>query len=167
MKTTAILRKLLQEPGIIVAPGTPDPLTAKLVQNIGFEAAYLGGYMTGASLCATEPLTTSTEMVMVAKYVTAAISIPLIVDGDAGFGDATHTSRMVKEFERAGAAGVHIEDQVFPKRVSYHVGLKHIISIDEMITKIEAALNAREDSDFVIIAQTDALGSWRAVRSRR
>lgn len=159
MKTTTKLRRLLEKKGIIIAPGAPDPLTAKIVQDMGFEVAYLGGYMTGAKLCTTEPLLTLTEMVMTASYITAVVDIPLIVDGDAGFGDATHTSRMVREFERVGVAAVHIEDQVFPKRVSYHRGLKHIIPMEEMLKKIDAAIKAREDPDFIIIARTDAIGS--------
>jgi methylisocitrate lyase len=159
MKKTSTLRKLLERRGVTPFPGTPDALTARLVQDLGFEGAYLGGYMSGASLCTTEPLTGLTEMTMLANYITNAIDIPLIIDGDAGFGDATYTTRMVKEFEKAGIAGVHIEDQVFPKRVSYHTGLKHIISVEEMLTKVEAALKSREDPDFIIIVRSDALSS--------
>ena len=156
MKTTRHLRELLHKSGIILAPGVPDPLTAKIVEMMGFPVVYLGGYMSGANLCTTEPLTTFTEFTAKAGYITNAIKIPLIVDGDAGFGDAIHTWRAVKEYEKAGIAAMHIEDQVFPKRVSYHKGTEYIISREEMLTKIEAALAAREDGDFVIIARTDA-----------
>jgi 2-methylisocitrate lyase-like PEP mutase family enzyme len=152
-----ILKELLKMDEIIVAPGTHDPLTAKLVENIGFKCAYLGGWMTGARLLTTEPLTTLTEMTTIAKYITNAINIPLIVDGNAGFGDAVHTYRSVKEYESAGIAAMHIEDQIYPKRVSYHRNLKHIIPIEEMISKIEAALDARKN--MLIIARTDAIGS--------
>jgi 2-methylisocitrate lyase-like PEP mutase family enzyme len=151
-----MLRDLLGKSGVVVVPGVPDALTGKIVEALGFQVAYLGGYMTGALLCTTEPLTTFTEFTNQARYITSAIKIPLIADGDAGFGDAIHTWRAVKEYEKAGIAAMHIEDQVFPKRAGYHKGTVHIISKEEMITKIEAALAAREDKDFMIIARTDA-----------
>lgn len=151
------LKELLKKEKIIIAPGAHNPLAAKLVENLGFEAAYLGGWMTGANLLTTEPLTTLTEMTMIAGYISSVINIPLIVDGNAGFGDAVHTYRAVKEFERSGVAAIHIEDQIYPKRVSYHRNLKHIIPLDEMLSKIEAALEARKK--MLIIARTDAIGS--------
>ncbi|MEJ2740763.1 MAG: isocitrate lyase/PEP mutase family protein [Dehalococcoidia bacterium] len=104
----------------------------------------------------TEPMTTLPEMVENAARVVKVIKIPLIVDADAGFGDALHTMRCVREFEFAGVAAIHIEDQVYPKRAHYHKGVKHVIPLDEFIDKIHAALEARTDPDFVIIARTDS-----------
>ena len=118
------LRELLKKDEVIVAPGCFDALSAKLVENLGFPAVYLGGWATGAKLGVTEPLTTLTEQVHEAAYITLQCEIPLIVDGNAGFGDATHARRTVLEFMRAGVSAIHIEDQMIPKRVGYHVGVK-------------------------------------------
>ena len=113
------MRQLLKEEEIIVAPGAPDALTARITEMLGFKAVYMGGYMTGARLCTTEPLTSFTEMAMNASYITNVVNIPLIVDGDAGWGDAIHTFRAVEAYENAGIAAMHIEDQLFPKRAHY------------------------------------------------
>ena len=154
--TKLSLRELLKKDGVIVAPGCIDVPSAKIVEGLGFPAVYLGGWATGAKLGVTEPLTTMTEMVREASYITRRCDIPLIVDADAGFGDATHTRRTVLEFIRAGVSAIHIEDQMFPKRVGYHVGLKYVIPIEEMLVKIRTALDARGDSDMLIIARTDS-----------
>jgi len=154
-KMASKLKKILKRPEIIVAPGAPNPLTGKIVEMMGFKCAYMGGYMSGAQWCTTEPLTTCTEFADWARYITAVINIPLIVDGDAGYGDAVHTHRAVRLYELAGIAAMHIEDQVFPKRASYHKGIEHIISGEEMISKINVAIDSRED--MLIIARTDAI----------
>ena len=111
-----------------------------------------------------------TEQVDVAGRVARAVEIPVMTDVGAGYGDPIHVMRAVKEFERAGVAAIHIEDQVFPKRASYHRGLEHIIDLDEFLCKMEFALKAREDDDFVIIARTDAgnavNGSWKEAARR-
>jgi len=150
------LREVLQRRENLIIPGAYDGLTARVIKNLGFEVVYLGGYTTGAHLTTTEPLFTMTEQIEVARWIVRAVDLPLIVDGDAGFGDILHTIRAVQEFEYAGVAGIHLEDQVFPKRVSYHKGLEHIIPLDEFEEKIRYALSARQDPNFIIIGRTDA-----------
>lgn len=149
------LRELIETGRLIIAPGCYDVLSAKIIESLGFNAVYLGGYACGASMGTTEPLTTLTEMLMHSQYIANRLDIPLIVDGNAGFGDATHTWRTVREFERAGVAAIHIEDQVIPKRAHYHIGKKYVIPMEEMLGKIEAALQARKSHEFMIIARTD------------
>jgi len=157
------LKKLLSEKEIVISPGCHDPLSAKIVESLGFDSTYLGGFAVGAQLGITEPLTTLTEMVEKAKYVCDFVNIPLIVDADAGFGNSAMTYRMVKQFEKAGVEAIHIEDQIVPKRISYHKeenpGKKkklELISIEEMSFKIHTCIKARTDDNFVVIARTDA-----------
>jgi methylisocitrate lyase len=156
MKPRKNLRQLLREEGPIIAPGCLDALSAKIVEHMGFSAVYLGGWATGAKLGVTEPLLTLVEQVHEAAYITEQCGIPLIVDGDAGFGDATHARRLVRESIKAGIAAIHIEDQQIPKRLGYHVGVKYVIPIEEMMVKLETAIKARGESDLLIIARTDA-----------
>lgn len=158
MSVRTELRRMLQSGEMIVAPGGYDALTTKIIEHLGFRAAYMGGWMTGAHLCTTEPLTTLTEQVANASWSVRAINIPLIVDAGAGFGDAVHTTRTVREFEYAGVAAIHIEDQVYPKRMHYHKGIEHVIPLEEFTGKMKAALSARVDKDFLVIARTD--GRW-------
>lgn len=153
----ARLRKLLAGGELIVAPGAFDPYTARLIESLDFPAVYMGGFTMGTHLCTGEPLTTLTETVDCALRALRAIEIPMVIDAGAGFGDATHAYRTVLEFERAGVAGLHIEDQVFPKRVHYHKGRGRVIPLDEMLEKLQAAIAARRDPDFVIIGRTDVL----------
>jgi methylisocitrate lyase len=138
-------------------PSVYDPIGARLVQQAGFEAAYVGGYVTGGSLAITEPLLSMTEQIDVAQRVAHAIDIPVLADAGAGFGEPLHTMRTVREFAAAGIAGVHIEDQLFPKRAHYHKYQVHGIPTDEFVTKIKYACRARDevDPDFLIIARTD------------
>lgn len=140
----------------IVAPGVFDPLGARVVQHLGFDTVYLGGYATGSHLAVTEPLLTMTDQVEVARRIVGAIDLPLIVDGNAGFGEPLHTMRTVREFEAVGVAGIHIEDQAFPKRAHYHKGVEEVCSRQEFLVKLERAVAARADDDFLIIARTDA-----------
>jgi 2,3-dimethylmalate lyase len=158
MKKTTLFKKLVMDPGILVLPGAYDALSAKIVEQAGFEAVTLGGYPASGSLLAKPDvsLLTMTEMVNQARYIAEAVEIPLFVDGDTGHGNVTNVARTVREFERAGAAGLFIEDQVFPKRCGHMEG-KQVISTDEMITKIKAAVDARTDGDLMIMARTDAL----------
>lgn len=141
---------------IIVAPGCYDALTAKMVEAKGFKAVYLGGYAMGASSGVTEPLMTMGEVISHSNYVSQNVNIPVVVDSGAGYGEPIHVQRTVREFERIGAAGIHIEDQVFPKRAHYHAGVSKVIPLQEMVYKIEAAIEARRDPNFIIIARTDA-----------
>jgi methylisocitrate lyase len=152
------LREAFQQDDIIVAPGCWDPLTAKIVEDLGFPAVYLGGYAFGASSTNTEPLTTLTEISCHAHNISSNVDIPLVVDGGAGFGDPVHTYRTVLVFVRLGISSIHIEDQVYPKRVHYHAGIKEIIDKALMVEKIKAAVEARnsENPDFHLIARTDA-----------
>ncbi len=156
-RMSTVFREMLQAPGIIHAPVPYDPLTARIAERAGFRCLDLGGYALGASSCVSEPLLSLEEILAATRRITAAVSIPLMVDGGAGYGDAVHVVRTVRELERAGAAAVHIEDQVFPKRTHYHRGIEHLIPAEEMCQKIHYALRARRDPDFVIAARTDAM----------
>src|SRR6266540_6822047 len=140
MKATAKLRQLLREPGIIVAPGAYDCLTAKLIERQGFPAVY----MTGAGTAVTRlgkpdlGLATLTEMLSNAAAIASTVSIPLIADADTGYGGALNVYRTVQEYERAGVAALHIEDQVFPKRCG-HLDGKEVVPCAEMVVKLRAA----------------------------
>jgi methylisocitrate lyase len=139
-------------------PAVYDALGARMVQQAGFEAVYTGGYVSGASRAVSEPLLTMTEQITIAADAAAAVDIPMVVDAGAGFGEPLHTMRTVREFIRAGIAGVHIEDQLFPKRAHYHTYQVHEISPAEFGDKIKYACRERDrvDPDFVIIARTDS-----------
>ncbi|MBI4504176.1 MAG: isocitrate lyase/PEP mutase family protein [Chloroflexi bacterium] len=156
-RTTTQLRRLLARGELIVAPGAYDAASARVIESLGFPAVYMGGNATGIHLCTTEPLTTLTETVDAAVRIVRGIEVPLIADADAGFGDAVHTYRTIRELERAGVAAVHLEDQLYPKRVHYHRGQGRLIELAEAKDKLNAALDARRDPDFVIIARTDAM----------
>lgn len=156
-RSTTAFRKLLAKGELIVAPGAHDALTGRLVEQTGFPAVYMGGNATGSQLGVSEPLTTLTETVDNALRVMRGIEIPLIADANAGFGDPVHTYRTVREFERAGVAAIHIEDQPFPKRAHYHKGAGRVTPLNEVVDKLKAALDARRDPDFVIIGRTDVL----------
>jgi methylisocitrate lyase len=158
MKTTTKLRQLIREPGIIVAPGAYDCLTAKLVERAGFTAVYMTGAGTALTRLGKPDLgfATLSEMVANAAAMASTVSIPLIADADTGYGGALNVYRTVREYERAGIAALHIEDQVFPKRCG-HLDGKQVVPIEEMVIKLRAAVEARIDEDFVLIARTDAL----------
>ena len=153
----AKLRELLAGPRFIPALGIWDPYTARVAETLGIQCVHLGGYQLGAHLVISEPLVSLTELANTTRYITAAVKIPLVVDAGAGFGEPLHVMRTVREIERAGAAGLHIEDQIYPKRVHYHKGIEHVVPREEMVAKIKAALAARADPDFVIMARTDAM----------
>jgi len=150
-------RALLSGPHIIVAPCVWDPYTARVAERLGYDCVAIGGYALGAHLVTSEPLLTLTEVADACRYMTAAVQIPVVVDVGAGYGEPLHVMRTVRELERAGASAIHIEDQIYPKRVHYHKGVEHVISRQEMLTKIKAALAARTDPDMVIIGRTDAM----------
>ena len=156
MSVRSELKTKLTSGQTIVAPGAYDPISARLVQSLGFDTIYTGGYMSGAHLAVTEPLMTMTEQVDVASRVVKAVPLPVICDADAGYGEPVHAMHCVRTFEAAGVAGIHIEDQFFPKRASYHAGLEHVIPMDDFIEKMRYALQARSDPDFIIIGRTDA-----------
>ena len=160
-KATTLLRRQLSEKGIIVEASCYNPLTAKLAERLGFRQVWVAGWGTGAQYCYTEPMTTMTEYVYFAKMIADAVSIPVIVDGSTGFGDPIYVMRAVREFEKAGIAGMTLEDQVYPKRMQYHARpqIKYVIPAEEMVVKLKAALRARTDDDFVIVARSDADGA--------
>jgi methylisocitrate lyase len=154
----AELRAELKRPGIVIVPGVYDVITALLVQSMGFKAGYVSGAAVTASLGLPDlGLITLDEMARVVRYIASSVDIPLIVDIDTGYGEALNVVRAVVEFERAGAAGVQIEDQVLPKKCG-HLSGKQVVPADEMAKKIKAAVEARRNPDFVIVARTDARG---------
>jgi 2-methylisocitrate lyase-like PEP mutase family enzyme len=158
MRSTTKLRELIARPGVLMAPGVADALNAKLVQRHGFEAVY----MTGAGTTAVRlgmpdvGLLTMTEMIDNAARVADASGLPLIADADNGYGGVLNVRRTIQGYERAGAAAVHLEDQVIPKRCGHLAG-KQLVPVEEMTAKIRAAADARTDRDFVLIARTDAI----------
>lgn len=158
MKTTTALRQLLQQPGIIVAPGAYDCMTAKLIEREGFRAVYMTGAGTAVTRVGKPDLgfATLTEMLANASAIASTLTVPLIADADTGYGGAWNVYRTVQEYEKAGVAALHIEDQAFPKRCG-HLDGKEVVPISEMAVKLRAACDARTDPDFVIIARTDAL----------
>jgi 2-methylisocitrate lyase-like PEP mutase family enzyme len=155
---TAAMRALLAKGKFIYIPSAYDPIGGRLIESLGFPAAYVGGFVTGGSRCTSEPLLTMDEQVRVAGDVARALKVPLFADGGAGFGEPLHTMRSVREFIYAGVAGIHIEDQLYPKRAHYHKYVAHVIPRDEFQAKIDFACRARAetDPDFVIIARSDA-----------
>lgn len=157
MTTRSVLRRLLAGGDMFFAPGVYDGISAHLVQRAGFPAAYMTGAGTAASLIGKPDLglTTLTEMAGHAARLASAIDIPLIADADTGYGNALHVYRTVREYERAGVAALHLEDQSFPKRCGHLEG-KQVITADEFVAKIHAAVDARTDPEMVIIARTDA-----------
>jgi carboxyvinyl-carboxyphosphonate phosphorylmutase len=161
MKKTTLFKKLVLDDEILVLPGAYDALSAKIVEQAGFKAVTFGGYPASASLLAKPDvsLLTMTEMVNQARYIAEAVDIPLFVDGDTGHGNVTNVARTVREFERAGVAGLFIEDQVFPKRCGHMEG-KQVIPTEEMVAKIKAAVDARTDDDLMIMARTDSLAVY-------
>jgi len=158
VKSTKRLRELLARPGAIMAPGVADALNARLVKRHGFEAVY----MTGAGTTAVRlgmpdvGLLTMTEMIDNAGRIAEASGLPLIADADNGYGGVLNVRRTIQGYERAGVAGVHLEDQVIPKRCGHLAG-KQVVPVEEAVAKIRAAADARIDPDFVIIARTDAV----------
>jgi len=154
---TERLRELLGTGRFLHMPAVYHPLGARMVAAAGFEAAYVGGYVTGASRCVAEPLLTMTEQVAAAAEAAAAVEIPVVADGGAGWGDPLHTMRTVREFARAGIAGIHIEDQLFPKRAHYHKHQVRALPAEEFALKIRYACRERDriDPGFVVIARTD------------
>ena len=156
MSVRGDLRGRLDSGEQIVAPGAYDPISARLVQSLGFDTIYCGGYISGAHLAVTEPLMTMTEQLSVAERVVKSVPLPVICDADAGYGDPVHAMHTVRSFEAAGIAGIHIEDQFFPKRASYHAGLEHVIPMEDFLQKMRYALQARIDPDFLIVGRTDA-----------
>nr|BBH94993.1 carboxyvinyl-carboxyphosphonate phosphorylmutase [Thermogemmatispora argillosa] len=172
MRVTTRLRQLLAGPDLVVAPGAYDALSARLIAQAGFSAVYMTGFGTSASVLGMPDvgLLTMSEMVSRAAALAAVTGeVPLIADADTGYGNPLNVRRTVREYERAGVAGLHLEDQVWPKKCGHMEG-KQVIPMEEMVQKVRAAVEARQDPDFVIIARTDAaavLGFEEALRRGR
>ena len=158
MSARANLRKRLTEGPMLVAPGIYDAYGARFVEQAGFEAAYMTGNGVSASLLG-RPDVGLIDLTLFAAHAhraAACIDIPLICDADTGYGNAVNVRHTVQEFEAAGVAAIHIEDQVSPKRCGHLPGSRPVVELEEHVGKIEAAVAARRDSDFIIIARTDA-----------
>jgi 2-methylisocitrate lyase-like PEP mutase family enzyme len=157
MKTTRRVRELLGAPGVIRSLGAHDVFTARLVEAAGLETVFIGGFGTSASLLGLPDVgfLTLTEMADAVGRMARRVSIPVVADGDTGHGDLHNVVRTVREFEAAGAAGILLEDQVTPKRCGHFAG-KRVIPAADMVLKLRAALDARREPDFVLIARTDA-----------
>jgi carboxyvinyl-carboxyphosphonate phosphorylmutase len=151
------LRELLAGSEPVLAPGAYDGLTARLVEQAGFEAVYMTGFGTAASLLGRPDvgLLTLSEMVDNARRIVQAVGVPVIADADNGYGNPINVIRTVREYEAAGISAIHIEDQVSPKKCGHMEG-KQVISAGEMVEKVHAAIEARHSEDFVVIARTDA-----------
>ncbi len=149
-------RSLLDRDGMVVAPGAYDCITAKLIEQSGFDAVYMTGAGTAATLGYPDfGLLTMSEMVGNARHIAAAVELPVIADADTGYGNELNVFRTVRAYETAGVAGIHIEDQGFPKKCG-HLDDKEIVLREDWLAKIRAAAASRRDPDFVIIARTDA-----------
>ncbi len=156
-KATRQFRELLEKPGVICTMGAHDTLTAVMIEQVGFESVFISGFGASASLYGLPDLNfvSLNEMVAATRRMAHRVSIPVLADADTGHGDLHNAMHCVAEFEGTGAAGIILEDQIFPKRCG-HFGGKEVISSEEMVIKIKAAVRARNDPDFVIVARTDA-----------
>lgn len=157
-RPTKRFRALISNPRCLVAPGVADALAARLVALEGFDAVYMTGFGTSLTRLGAPDvgLLTATEMIDNAARIVDASGLPVIADADTGYGNPINTRRTIRDYERAGVAGVHIEDQVWPKRCGHLAG-KRVIPAEEMVAKIKAACDARTDPDFTIIARCDAI----------
>lgn len=156
-KATKQFRELMEKPGVIRTLGAHDTLTAVMIEQVGFESVFISGFGASASLYGLPDLNfvSLNEMVAATRRMAHRVSIPVLADADTGHGDLHNAMHCVAEFEGTGAAGIILEDQIFPKRCG-HFGGKEVISAEEMVIKIKAAVRARNDPDFVIVARTDA-----------
>lgn len=167
MSQAGKLRAMLKQDGIIVAPGAYDCITARTIAQAGFSAVYMTGAGTAAMLGYPDyGLVTMSEMADNAGRIAAAVDVPVIADADTGYGNELNTTRTIREYERRGVAGLHIEDQGFPKKCG-HLDNKVIVPLDDYLAKVRAAVAARTNPDFLIIARTDSravLGLEEAIR---
>lgn len=157
------LRTLLRGPGIVVAPGAFDPFSALVLEGLGFPALYLGGNAIGLQLGVGQPFVTMSETADSIRRITRVASVPLLADAGAGFGDAAHVRITMQELERAGAAALHFDDQVYPKRAHYHRGTGRLAEPATVAAKLATAVQARRKADTLVIARTDALRVTRSI----
>ncbi len=157
MKKTSTLKQLIMDKEILVMPGAFDAVSAIIIEQTGFKAVTLGGMAASASLLGQPDVSilSLNEIVNYTRNIAEAVNIPVFVDGDTGHGNVTNVIRTIRELEKAGAAGLFIEDQTFPKRCGHLEG-KQVIPTEEMVAKIKAAVDTRGDPDLVIMARTDA-----------
>ena len=169
MQTAAArLREMLAQGSMVVAPFVLNAMHARIAEEAGFDAVYMTGSGTSAEKGYPDVgYLTQTEMVANARYIANAVAVPVIADADTGYGNAINVWRTVREYEQAGVAAIHIEDQSFPKKCGFFEG-KQVVPVDEMVGKLRAALDARSDSDFVIIARCDAyaVNGWEDTVAR-
>jgi 2-methylisocitrate lyase-like PEP mutase family enzyme len=160
MNTAQNLRNLLTADTLAMAPGAPDALTARLIESAGFPAVYMTGFGATASLtgCPDVGILTQTEMTTHARNMVRAVKVPVIADADTGYGGPANIERTVREYLQAGVAAIHIEDQAIPKRCGHMAGIK-LVSVGEMTGRLKGAIEARGDSDLLIIGRTDALAA--------
>ncbi|MFC2006169.1 oxaloacetate decarboxylase [Chloroflexota bacterium] len=162
MEASRRLREIMSS-GMVIAPFCLNAYHAKIAQLVGFEAIYMTGWGTAAERGFPDVgLITQTEMVQNARYIVNAVDVPVVCDADTGYGNLINVWRTVREYEAVGAAAIHIEDQVFPKKCGFFQG-KQVIPMEEHVNKLRTALDARQDKDFVIIARCDALAvvGWK------
>lgn len=157
----AVLRKLINERKILVVPGAYDALSARLIEQLGFEAIWAGGFVASATLLGMPDasLLTMSEQLEYARRIALLVDVPVIVDCDNGYGNAVNVVRAVREFEGAGVAAIQIEDQELPKRCALYPGQRAIVGTDEMVGKIKAALDTRRSDTTMIWARTDAFNA--------
>jgi 2-methylisocitrate lyase-like PEP mutase family enzyme len=157
MRSTSTLKSIMQRRAAVTVPGAANAMFARMIEDVGFEAVYVtGAGIANMHLGAPDiGLTTMTEVAETVARIADSVSVPLIADADTGFGNAVNMVRTIRTLERAGAAGIQIEDQVFPKKCGHFAG-KDVIPRDDMVQKIRAAVDARKDGELQIIARTDA-----------
>src|SRR3989449_9672519 len=157
MRNAQLIRRALIEHGQLIMPGVYDALSAKIAARAGFEVIFITGYSLSATLLG-EPdfgLLTQTEVIDAAQRICSVVDTPVIVDADTGYGNAVNVIRTVQDLIRAGAAGMFLEDQVWPKRCGHMTG-KQVIALDEQLKKLRAAVDAKKDHDFFLVGRTDA-----------
>jgi 2-methylisocitrate lyase-like PEP mutase family enzyme len=160
MNSAQTLKTLLTEETLVMAPGAPDALTARLIESAGFPAVYMTGFGATASLtgCPDVGILTQTEMTTHARNMVRAVKVPVIADADTGYGGPANIERTVREYLQAGVSAIHIEDQAAPKRCGHMAGIK-LVSVEEMTGRLKVAIEARGDADLLIIGRTDALAA--------
>ncbi len=166
------LRELLRHDSILVVPAVYDALSAKIAERVGFKAVGLGGFLVAASRLGIPDVgsLTMTGMVEACRAMAGAVGVPVLADGDTGYGNPLNVRRTVREYEAAGAQAIFLEDQVWPKKCGHIPGPRQVISLDEHLKKLEAALEARRDARTLIVARTDSrgpLGFDEAIRRAR
>jgi 2-methylisocitrate lyase-like PEP mutase family enzyme len=160
MRAAQTLKNLLAGEHLVIAPGAADALTARLIECAGFPAVYMTGFGATASLtgCPDVGILTQTEMATHARNMTRAVNLPVIADADTGYGGPANIERTVREYLQAGVAAIHFEDQATPKRCGHMAGVK-LVSVEEMLGRLQCAIEARGDAELLIIGRTDALAA--------